>query len=172
MRIGYRLICLGFSVYLFSKLFKSHYSPNTVIVGVGLLLLLMVISHRSKKNSNTLDFKAVDTMEGLDFETFVTNLYEKLGYKAVTTVASGDFGADVVIEKGKERACIQCKRYKDVVGIKAVQEVIGSLKYYKANRGIVVTNSTYTDAAMALAKANDIELIDREKLIKMIKSVT
>ena len=35
---------------------------------------------------------------------------------------------------------------------------------YKANKGIVVTNSTFTSSAIELAQANNIELVDGEKI--------
>lgn len=112
----------------------------------------------------------LNTMDGFAFERFVARLYERLGYKTIVTPESGDFGADVLLFKGDETVCIQCKRYKQPVGITAVQEVIGSLGYYKATRGMVVTNSTYTYAAIQLARANHIELVDGIKLSELIRT--
>ena len=42
--------------------------------------------------------------------------------------------------------------------------------YYGAQIGIVVTTSTFTSSAIELAEANNIQLIDRIKLAKMINS--
>ena len=54
------------------------------------------------------------------------------------------------------------------VSNKAVQEVVASIPYYGADRGLVVTNS-FTNSAIKLAEANDIDLIDRYKLERLIK---
>jgi restriction system protein len=46
------------------------------------------------------------------------------------------------------------------VGNKAVQEVVGAILFYGGTEGCVVTNSTFTPAARALAQENNIRLID------------
>jgi restriction system protein len=46
------------------------------------------------------------------------------------------------------------------VGNKAVQEVVGAIPFYGGTEGCVVTNSTFTPAARALAQKNNIRLID------------
>ena len=107
-------------------------------------------------------------MDGFEFERYITRLYAHMGYKAYTTKASGDFGADVIARKGKEKLCIQCKYYKNPVGIEAVQQAVASLGYYKGTKAVVVTNSTYTDAAKTLAKKNNAILIDGPILRKMV----
>ena len=42
---------------------------------------------------------------------------------------------------------------------------------YKADKGIVVTNSTFTNSAIKLAKANNIELVDGKKIEKFKKTI-
>ena len=84
------------------------------------------------------------------------------------TKTSGDYGADLIVTYKGKKIAVQAKRYNSKIGVKAVQEVIGSIRYYHANVGLVVTNSTYTPNAITLAKANDIFLWDRTVLIQMI----
>ena len=114
------------------------------------------------------DVLEVDNMDGIAFESYTVELFKNMGYKVHTTPATGDFGADLILQKGNKKTCVQCKRYKNNVGIEAVQQVIGSMKYYGATHGIVITNSYYTEAAKTLAAANKIELIDRSSLKRMI----
>ena len=52
---------------------------------------------------------------------------------------------------------------------KSVQEVTAAIAHYNADEGMVITNSTFTQAAIDLADSNDITLIDREKLGIWIK---
>lgn len=73
-------------------------------------------------------------------------------------------GADVIAYKDNVKYVIQVKFYNNPVSNKAVQEVVGAIGMYKADKGIVVTNSTFTSSAIELAKANDIELVDGEKI--------
>lgn len=73
-------------------------------------------------------------------------------------------GADVIAYKDNIKYVIQAKFYSSPVGNKAVQEVVASIGMYKADEGIVVTNSTFTSSALELAQANNIELVDGEKI--------
>lgn len=140
------------------------------LITVLLYIIIVRISTRMPhRRTQALEIGAVDRMDGLEFERFTAQIYANLGYNVKVTQAAGDFGADVIAHKNGKTTAIQCKRYSGVVGITAVQEVIGSLAYYKADQGAVITNNYFTDAAKALAKSNHIELIDREGLKKLMK---
>ena len=104
--------------------------------------------------------KELASMSGIDFERYVAKQLRGRGYKNIkVTQSSGDFGADVLAVNSKgETVCIQCKHYSKPVGIKAVQEIYSAKQYYKCNKAIVVTNSTYTQAATELAKKTNVEL--------------
>ena len=108
----------------------------------------------------------VDRMSGPEFERWLATLFRELGWRVETTKASGDYGADLILTDARSRIAVQAKRYGpgSSVGISAVQEVLGAVRYYNAHRGMVVTNSTYTEAAAKLAKASGVELWDRETL--------
>lgn len=80
-------------------------------------------------------------------------------------------GADVIAYKNDTKYVIQAKFYSNPVGNKAVQEVVASIGMYKADKGIVITNNTFTPSAIELAKANDIELIDGSKIEEYKKQI-
>lgn len=124
----------------------------------------------SRSGSLVTQFEQVRT--GIEFEQFLKNLFETLGYRVETTSSSGDQGADLILVKESQRIVVQAKFYSSSVGNKAVQEVLGAIGYYKANKGIVITNSYYTSSAQELAEANNIRLIDGEKLTQMLESIT
>jgi hypothetical protein len=104
---------------------------------------------------------------GYEFEHYLKNVFCKLGYESMVTKASNDQGADLIIEKQGIRTVVQAKYYTNPVGNKAIQEVVSAIAFYKANKGMVVTNSTYTKSAIELAEANNIELIDGGHLSNM-----
>lgn len=108
----------------------------------------------------------IDEMTGIEFENFLFYKFKQRKYKVSTTPITGDYGADLVLKKRKEKIVVQAKRYQNDVGIAAVQEVIGSIAFYGANEGIVITNSYFTVNAINLANANDIILWDRKTLIE------
>lgn len=110
--------------------------------------------------------------DGFAFETYIAKLYCKLGYTIEeVTKKSGDQGADVIAYKDNIKYVIQAKFYSNPVGNKAVQEVVASIGMYNANKGIVVTNSTFTLSAIELANANNIELVDGEKIEEFKKII-
>jgi HJR/Mrr/RecB family endonuclease len=100
------------------------------------------------------------SLSGIDFETAVGRVLSEHGWHVSATAATGDQGADIIASKGERRVIIQAKRYSGAVGNKAVQEVVGAIPFYGGTEGCVVTNSTFTPAARALAQKNNIRLID------------
>ena len=113
-----------------------------------------------------------NVQNGYEFEEYVANLYKKLGYTIEeVTKKSGDQGADVIAYKDNKKYVIQAKFYNNPVGNKAVQEVVGAIGMYKADRGIVVTNNAFTSSAIELAQANNVELVDGEKIEELKKII-
>ncbi len=108
---------------------------------------------------------------GIDFENYIASLFSKLGYKVETTPKTGDQGADLILYdlETHEKTVVQCKFYKGSVGVEAVQQAIAAKKYYKADHAIVVTNSKYTKSAKELALRSNVELIDGQDLLFLLK---
>ena len=110
----------------------------------------------------------IDKMSGTEFEDYLYLQFEALGFQVSTTKVSSDYGADLILQKKNAKIAVQAKRYQGKIGVKAIQEVIGSMAYYEADKGLVVTNSTYTQNAEKLAHANDVILWDRDVLVRLI----
>lgn len=64
---------------------------------------------------------------------------------------------------------VQAKRYKGYVGTRAVQEVIGGMRYYHCENGMVITISYYSNNARELAKRSIVILWDRNDLLTYFK---
>ena len=93
-----------------------------------------------------------DYMTGSDFEVYCADLLRKNGFMDVSvTSASGDFGADIIATQNKIKYAIQCKCYSSDIGVDAVYQVTGGMKYYDANVGVVLTNRYFTRQAKELA---------------------
>jgi len=109
-------------------------------------------------------------MSGTEFERRIALLFEDLGYRVRLTKTTGDFGADLVVTRRSEVMVVQTKRYATDhrVGVSAVQEVVAAAAVYGARSSMVVTNAHFTRAAQTLARANSVDLCDRESLIRML----
>lgn len=103
-------------------------------------------------------------MTGHDYERVVAAYLKNKGYNRVeVTKGSGDYGVDVIAHKGKKKYAVQCKYYTSPVSLGAVQEVIAGKAMYNCNAAMVVTNSTFTEAAEKLAKQNGVKLVSGVK---------
>ena len=106
-----------------------------------------------------------EDMSGVEFEQYVAGKLRDKGYHDIKlTPASGDYGVDITAEKDGVRYAFQCKRYATPVGVKAVQEVFSGCRKYEADRAVVITNSSYTARAQALADDLGVTLWDLEML--------
>jgi len=111
-------------------------------------------------------------MDPTAFEYYIANLFRKLSFKHVKVMGgSGDRGVDVVAYKKKEKYVIQCKRYHQNKKVTSpeLQQFVGSIQIYKADKGIFVTTANYTKEAKAIAKQQNIHLINETELAKLIQ---
>lgn len=153
-----------------------------LIISISLIIYGQYnLYHKSKKskqlhreymeNLRQSNIHRIDQMNGQQFEEYLSALYQSLGYHTEVTKGSGDFGADLVLKNNNEKIIVQAKRYKNKVGIRSVQEIVGAKRYYDAAHAWVVTNNYFTEPARKLAVANDVLLIDRDLLIKLSAQV-
>ena len=91
------------------------------------------------------------SLVSIDFENFLSDVFIGLGFEVQTTKASGDQGVDLVLTKSELRIAVQAKGYPhSTVGNDAVMQVVAGMNHYRCARCVVVTNSTFTRAAVEL----------------------
>jgi restriction system protein len=107
-----------------------------------------------------------------EFESLITNLFEKMGLETRQTRPSRDGGVDCVawdtrpIMGGK--VVIQAKRYKNTVGVSAVRDLFGTVHNEGAGKGILVTTSGYGKASFEFADGKPLELLDGSNLLYLL----
>ena len=135
------------------------------IIAVVLTIVGMLLGRKKRRFT-----KVYDLMEGRDFEYFCAELLEKCGFLEVeVTKGSGDNGVDILAEKDGVTYAIQCKRYDEPVGVKAVQEAYAGRDYYDRMVGVVMSNQYFTKNATDMARKLKIMLWDRGYLEEMIE---
>lgn len=164
------------SMGLFAIVILTAFATQSFVLGIFLailaftVILILTFIKESKKNERIKKsgILEIDKMTGVQFEEYLRLMFINAGYKVKRTPVTGDFGADLILEKNEKRIAVQAKRYKSNVGIKAVQEASSSRFHYKAHETWVVTNSNFTQAAKELSQSNKVRLVGREKLIEML----
>lgn len=106
----------------------------------------------------------VDLLSGVEFEEFLGELFDLVGYEATVTPATGDQGADLLLERFGKQYAVQAKSYSENVGNSAVQQAIAARSHYGCESAMVVTNSYFTPSAKELAESSDVRLVDRDEL--------
>jgi restriction system protein len=112
-----------------------------------------------------------------DFEHLVAQLFEwefqRKGIEVRVTRASRDRGVDAILfdpdplRGGKY--VLQAKRYTRTVDVSAVRDLYGTLMNEGANRGILITTSSYGQDAYEFVKDKPISLVDGPNLILMLQ---
>ncbi|MBP2196811.1 restriction endonuclease [Pantoea cypripedii] len=106
----------------------------------------------------------VDAMDGFQFEDFLVEIFQTMGYDVKETKRTQDQGADLFVTRFGKNMVIQAKNYSGSVGNSAVQQVISAKTFYGCDEAMVVTNSYFTKSAKELADSATVRLIDRDEL--------
>ena len=137
----------------------------------------ILIKERKKLELNQFDHmlrsgggkhSMLDKMTGVEFEKYLSMVFENKGCIVQRTPPSHDYGADLIVEHFGEIGVVQSKRKKSSTGLKAVQEISSARKWYKAHKAIVITTGSFTKPAVELASVEGVELWDRKRLLDEI----
>jgi restriction system protein len=108
-----------------------------------------------------------------EFESLITNLFEKMGLETRQTRPSRDGGVDCVAFDNRPvmggKVVIQAKRYKNTVGVSAVRDLYGTVVNEGAGKGILVSTSGYGKASFEFAADKPLELLDGTNLLFLLK---
>lgn len=107
-----------------------------------------------------------------EFESLITNLFQKMGLETRQTQASRDGGVDCVAFDPRPifggKVVIQAKRYKNTVGVSAVRDLYGTMQNEGASKGILVTTSGYGKASYEFAEGKPLELLSGSNLLYLL----
>jgi restriction system protein len=108
-----------------------------------------------------------------EFESLITNLFQKMGLETKLTQASRDGGVDCIAYDPRPifggKVVIQAKRYKNTVGVSAVRDLFGTMQNEGASKGILVATSGYGKASFEFANNKPIELLDGANLLYLLQ---
>lgn len=117
----------------------------------------------------------LDKFNGKEFEVFLFEFFKALGHNARLTDDSYDKGIDLIVEFSDndkiKRIGIQAKRWKSKVGANEIRSMLDGKAHYSLDDVWIVTTSHLTSAAITTAMNNDIEIINRERVIKFLEEL-
>lgn len=161
--LGLRLWSDGVWEQMFLPYLPALTAAALLIITAGIAAI--IVRWRRDRTFHSLRAESLDVMSGPEFERFLAGLFAHLGYRVQEVGGSHDFGADLLLSYRRSRTVVQAKRYSVPVGIGAVQEVLGGIQYYHADRGIVVATTEFTRSARILALEASVELWSRQQLL-------
>ena len=107
-----------------------------------------------------------------EFESLITNLFEKMGLETRQTRPSRDGGVDCVAYDPRPifggKVVIQAKRYKNTVGVSAVRDLFGTVQNEGASKGILVTTSGFGKSSFEFADGKPLELLSGSHLLYLL----
>lgn len=122
-------------------------------------------------NTDTQKLVAYYAEKPTDFERLCSKLFENMGYIAKLTPPTNDGGYDILLNKGTERAIVECKCYsiQHKVGRPSVQKLVGANNIVSAEKMIFITTSDFSSAAISYAEEAGVELINGYKLMELLE---
>lgn len=118
--------------------------------------------------ARTAGGKAEVELAGRRFEEALATYFQGIGYSVELTPTSGDQGVDLIMTEGSHKIAVQAKDWIGTVGNGAVQEVFTGMHYYGAKEAWVITTSSYTAKAQALARTLGVRLVAGEELARWL----
>jgi restriction system protein len=163
--------------------FLSQNAPYLLIlipviaVGVAAAYITKTRRQREQWLSRVQTLNDVLLLSPTQFEYAVGELLRAWGYRQVRhTGGGGDLAADLTCytPDGTHSVVVQCKRYTPgkPVGSPEIQKFIGMLTvHHRAEQGIFVTTSSFTQPALTLAREHSLRTIDGQELAQHIQQV-
>jgi len=127
-----------------------------------------IAARRRALSDRQRDIDSIRSLSWLQFEQLVGETYRRHGYSVLENALKGaDDGIDLWLSKDGNDVLVQCKHWKQNIGVSVVREHLGVVSAYKARRGVIVSSGGFTAAARDFAQQTGIELISGEQLAQL-----
>ena len=107
------------------------------------------------------------SLDGLEFEQELGEVFKRLGYTVQSTPRTGDQGIDIILRKDGKTTIVQCKSHQSPVGPAVARELYGSMRATKADGAILACTGGFTRGVKQFAQGKPINLISAAELAKM-----
>lgn len=142
------------------------------------LSLASSVDHSVRKPATAWSAEVFSSIEWRRFEAVCEALFAQAGFETRSQSHGADGGVDIWLHS-RNNACatpvavVQCKHWQGrPVGVKEIREFFGVMASHQLKRGTYATTSKYTPDAQEFAKANGINALDGDGLLKLIATRT
>ena len=168
-----------FLIFIFF-IFLGFYYDFSILYIIWLfffVLWLILKFYFSYKNKKLFSYKRITNLQKMDprdFEEYITEMFNKIGFKVKTTSWWNDKWADSIWkDKNWYKIIIQTKRYSDKTTIwsPTIRNFVGSMSHYWVKRWYIVTTWYFTkEAIFDIKKEKDFKIIpvDKDRLTELI----
>ncbi|MDL4840887.1 restriction endonuclease [Aquibacillus rhizosphaerae] len=111
----------------------------------------------------------IDQMDEIEFEELFYHLFEQKGYYVNRTSKTEHCGANLFLRRGNDKVVVLAKLHSDNIDVTVINDVVDAAGFYKANNKWLVTNQYFTEPATELANRNQVKLINRDDLLRMLR---
>jgi len=144
---------------------------GTVVIVIALVLAAWSAWQRAVAARRWAAIGSFYSLTPEQFEQHVASTFEYLGYGAMMTPRVGDQGVDIIAQKSGESIAIQVKRYSDRAPNSAVQAIHTGAVYYGCDRALLVCLGGFSKAAVEVAGATNVELMDGKAYADLVHRV-
>jgi len=151
-----------FTGWYFISIFSLIVCVGYFVVGFDLLERKTRQTIIEPKNKFINETKKKQYMTPREFEQSVAQHYREKGYDVEITPYSGDYGVDVIAQKGEERIAIQAKMYSNSarkVNRETVMQLFGAMAYRKCNKAVIATDGKCMADAIDVANQLGVEIL-------------
>ncbi|WOG29898.1 restriction endonuclease [Endozoicomonas sp. 8E] len=186
----FNLILAILSYFLLKVVVPSIETENPIFKGIAIALpsmawvfsLLFCLAalasafhswQRGELFNNQTSLTSIQNLTWQQFEQYIGEAYRRKGYSVEETGLGGaDGGVDLILRQEGKTLLVQCKNWKRrKVGVSVVREMFGLVKAQGATGGVLVTAGAFTKEAQKFAQDTGLELIDGQRLVRLVNSV-
>jgi HJR/Mrr/RecB family endonuclease len=169
--LGILALIIGAPIFFANWIHEKTGVPQQVtyivLAAIVIAALWFFFAQRNRR-FRAIRIANIDSMTGVEFESYLKKLFSSRGYSVSMMGGSGDLGVDLIASRGAERVAIQVKRYSGAVSRRAISDAVAGMQHYRCNRAMVVTSSHFTPGALTLARSTNCTLVDRDTLAEWI----
>lgn len=131
------------------------------VVGLWILWRALGLDAAARRRRRLLRHRLsdLDRLSGAAFEDWVAAVLETSGFRIESTPRTGDYGVDLIAVRDGTRIGIEAKRHARPISNRVVRSVVAGCQFHGCERAAVVTQSRFTDRAVAQAERAEVDVV-------------